>query len=428
MRRGALLRLAVLNLRADRRGALLNGVAVSAGAAALCFFLSLGLGTGAAVRQMFPGEARLVEVVPGAVSLGPVLGGGALDDAAVRRLRELPGVTAAWPRMNLRVPVAATRGPEGLALNYPPGFTLQIPVVGVDPGLVAGDLPPGAAFADPGDDGPIPVVISGRLLEAYNRTIAPAWNVRRLPPGAALVGLQLPVKVGFSIVPLKTEDRVYDARLRLAGLSDRVPTFMLAMPLETVRRLHREYGKPDLGYTGVSLLAARPDDVPAVAAAVRRMGYAVDESDRSVAERAGAVVAVATAALALLALLMIAVAALAIAQSLFASVRARAREIAVLQAVGATRADVRSLVLAEAALLGLGGGLAGAALARAAAAGLDRVALRLLPDFPFRPPSFFLFPAWLWAAGAGVAALAAVLGALAPAAAASRVDPARTIA
>jgi len=60
--------------------------------------------------------------------------------------------------------------------------------------------------------------------------------------------------------------------------------------------------------------------------------------------------------------------------------------------------------------------------------GADRLALRLLPDFPFRPESFFAYPAWLWAAGAGVAAAAAVLGALSPAAAASRVDPGRTIA
>jgi putative ABC transport system permease protein len=96
--------------------------------------------------------------------------------------------------------------------------------------------------------------------------------------------------------------------------------------------------------------------------------------------------------------------------------------------VGATRSDVRAMVLAEAAVLGLLGGTCGAAGARLAALGMDRLALRILPDFPFRPETFFLFPAWLWAAGAGVAALAAVLGALGPAAAASRLDPARSIA
>ncbi len=427
MRVRGLLWVARANVRADLRGAVVNAAAATIGAAALVFFLALGRGVGDAARRMFPADARLVDVVPAAVSLGAVLGGGQLDDAAVARLRSVPGVADTWPRLSLRVPVAAARPPEGIRYNWPPGMTLQIPVVGVAPGLVGPDLAPGARFEDPPGGGTIPVVLSRRLLEIYDKTIAPAWNVRRLPPGLSLVGIELPVRIGFSIVPQKTEDRVYDARLRLAGLSDRVPIYMLAMPLETVERLHREYGKGAGGYTQVTLLARRPDDVPGIAAAVRRMGFAVDEGERAAAERAGTVVRVTTGALAFLAVVMCALAALAIAQSLSASVRARAREIAILEALGATAGDVRLVVLAEAALLGVTGGIAGAILGRLAALGADAAAARLLPDFPFRPETFFAWPAWLPLLGVAVPAAAAVIGALAPAATAARVDPARTI-
>jgi ABC-type antimicrobial peptide transport system permease subunit len=157
------------------------------------------------------------------------------------------------------------------------------------------------------------------------------------------------------------------------------------------------------------------------------MGFAVDEGERAIAERVGLAVAVTTGALALLALLMTALAALAIAQSLSASVRARTREIAILEALGATPGDVRAMVLAEAALVGLAGGLAGVGLAWLAMAGADAAALRWLPDFPFRPTTFFAFPAWLPLLGLAVPALAAVVGAFAPAALAARVDPARAI-
>ncbi len=88
---------------------------------------------------------------------------------------------------------------------------------------------------------------------------------------------------------------------------------------------------------------------------------------------------------------------------------------------------MRALVLAEAALVGLLGGAAGVAVAWLAARGVDAAALRLLPDFPFRPTTFFAFPPWLFAVGVGVSALAALVGALAPAALAARVDPARSI-
>jgi hypothetical protein len=424
-----LLWIALAALRADRGGTLLNAAAACVGAAALVFFLALGLGVSRAAERMFPADARLVEVIPGTVTLGGVLGGGKLDDGALERLAALPGAAAVWPRVSLRVPVAAPGPPRGLDYNWPPGMTLQIPVVGVAPELVQGDVGPGLAFEDPGPapDRPIPVLLSRRLLEIYDKTIAPAWGVRRLPAGLSVVGIELPVKVGLSIVPLKTEDRVYDARLKLVGLSDRVPIYMLAVPLATVRRLHAEYAKADQGYTQATVLARRPEDVPALTAAIRRMGLSVDEGERATAERVGTVVLVTTGALAFLATVMCALAALAIAQSLSASVRGRAKEFAVLESLGAAPADVRRIVLAEGAIVGLAGGAAGAALAFGAALLADRAAASLLPDFPFRPETFFAFPPWLAALGLLVPLAAAVLGALAPAAAAARVDPARAL-
>jgi hypothetical protein len=308
-------------------------------------------------------------------------------------------------------------------------MTLQIPAIGIAPELVAADVRPGLAFEDPGAGAgrPIPVMLSRRLLEIYDKTIAPAWGVRKLPPLVSVIGLELPVRIGLSIVPQKTEPRVAEARLRLVGLSDRVPIYLLAMPLATVRRLHAAWGKEDQGYTQVSVLARRPEDVPGIVAAVRRMGLAVDEGEREVAERVGTIVLVTTGALALLAVAMCALAALAIAQSLSASVRGRAKEIAVLQAVGAAPADVRRVVLLEGAMVGLAGGIAGAALAVLLAAAADRAVAAALPDFPFRPETFFAFPAWLAALGVLVPAAAAVVGALAPAAMAARVDPARVL-
>jgi putative ABC transport system permease protein len=430
MTRGrALLWIARAALRADRRGSVLNAAAACVGAAALVFFLALGLGVSAAAQRMFPADARLVEVVPGNVTIGGVLGGGNLDEDALARIAALPGAAAVWPRVSLRVPLAAPGPPRGLDYNWPPGMTLQIPVVGVAPELVKGDVREGLSFDDPGasPDRAIPVLLSRRLLEIYNKTIAPAWGVRRLPAGLSVVGVELPVKVGYSIVPQKTEDRVYEARLKLVGLSDRVPLYMVAVPLATVRRLHSEYGKADQGYTQATVLARRAEDVPALTAAIRRMGLSVDEGDRAAAERVGTVVLVTTGALVFLAAVMCGLAALAIAQSLSASVRGRAREIAVLEALGAAPSDVRRIVLAEGAIVGLAGGIVGAALAFAAAWAADRAASALLPDFPFRPETFFAFPPWIVALGLAVPAIAAVVGALAPAAAAARVDPARTL-
>jgi len=95
--------------------------------------------------------------------------------------------------------------------------------------------------------------------------------------------------------------------------------------------------------------------------------------------------------------------------------------------VGATRGDVAAVVLAEAAATGLGGGVVGVLLARIAAALLDRLARTGLPDLPFKPPTFFSVQAEHVALGVGVALLAALLGALIPARAAARLDPAKAL-
>ncbi len=427
MRWRALLAVAIGNLRSTPGAALVDATAAAVGAAALVLFVGLGLGIGDAARRMFPADDRLVDVGPPAVSLGGLLGGGRLDEGARARLAALPGVAAAWPRMNLQVPVAAPEPPRGLESAWPPGMTLQIPVVGIDPDMVARDVGRRVPFADPQGGGPIPIVLSRRLLEIYDKTIAPTWGVPGLPPGLDPVGLEMPVDLGRSIVPGRSEARVVAARIRLAGLSDRVPLYAVAVPLDTVRRLHALYRRRDPGYGLVTLLAATPADVPAIAAAVRRMGFSVDESVRATAERVGTVVTITTGALAGLAVLLGALAALAIARSRAASVAVRWREIALLQALGATTGEVRAVVLLEALLVSSAGGVAGAGVGRALAVAGDLAWKRALPDFPFRPDTFFQFPAWLPAAAVALAAGSALLGALAPAQAAARIDPARSL-
>src|SRR5437660_9541253 len=112
-------------------------------------------------------------------------------------------------------------------------------------------------------------------------------------------------------------------------------------------------------------------------------------------------------------------------QAFYASVRERTRELGVLRAVGATRGDVAAVVLAEAAVTGLAGGIVGVILARVVAALLDRLSRTGLPDFPFKPQSFFHFHLGHVALGIAVALAAALLGAFLPARAAARLAPAK---
>lgn len=425
MRLDALSRLVRLSLARERKGAFFSAFGVAMGVGALVFFVGLGLGVGRVIREkIFPTDARLVDVVPSAVSLGSLLGGGKLDAATVDRLRALPGVEDAYRKMNVRVP-AVTRY-DGVFFGTRLRMGMEVLAVGVEPGLVKGDVQLGE-FKDAGDGQPIPALVSTRLLELYNKTFAPA---RKLPQLSAsmIVGFGFPVEFNRSYVANTGGGPTRSAQTQVVGASDRAMLAGLTIPLETAVRINREAGVDAESFTGVTLVAKDPSQVPGIVEAVKGMGLEIDDQDRRMAENTGAAVALVTSALALLSILICLLAAVNIAHALSASVRARAKEIGVMQAVGASRADVRGIVLAEAAVVGLAGGAAGTAIALLLAFGVNRLATGYLPNFPFKPDSFFSFPWPVVLGGVLLGLLAALAGAYFPARRAAATDPARTLA
>ena len=423
MKLGSLQRLVRLNVGRDLRGALSSAFGVTVGVAALVFFVALGLGVGAIIRdRVFPVDANLVDVVPSQLSLG-LLGGGKIDQAAVDRLAALPEVTAAYRKMNVRVPAVTVYDGDFFGRRLRMG--LEIIAVGVDPALVKADVQIGD-FSDPGEGQPIPAVAASRLLEIYNKTFAPARSLPQLS-GSMLAGFMFPIDFNRSFVTAAPAGPVVSAQGQVVGVSDRGLLAGITIPLSVATRINRAAHVDAETFTGVTLRVSEPSAVPRTVSAVKGMGFRVDDQERRMAENAGAAVAITTSAMALLSVLICLLAAFNIAHALSASVRARERELGVMRAVGASKRDVFSLVFAEALVLGALGGIAGTALAIAGAAAIDVVAARALPEFPFKPESFFIAPWWLLVAGVVLGVLAAMGGAFLPARRAAQLDPARSL-
>lgn len=425
MRSAARSALVRLSLKRDVRGAVSSVFGVAVGVGALVFFVSLGLGVSRVVREkVFPVEASLLEIVPSQLSMSGLLGGGRLDQDALERLRALPGVQRLYPKMNVRVPAVTRYDGDFFGTRLRMG--LEIIAVGVDPDLVRKDVTLGK-FEDPGPDQPIPVVAATRLLEIYNKSFAPARGLPQLSP-QLLVGFEFPIEFNRSYVTAAPPGPVTPARMQLAGVSDRGILAGVVIPLGAAVRINKTFGQDAETFTGVTLEARSPGEVPALAEAVRKMGFKVDDAERRMSENAGAAVALTTLSMGLLSALICLLAAVNIAHALSASVRARERELGVFRAVGATRSDVAQLVFGEALVLGAVGGAAGSLFASLAALGLDAVLARALPPFPFKPDSFFSLPPALWLGGVALGIAAALLGAWLPARRASRIDPARALA
>jgi ABC-type antimicrobial peptide transport system permease subunit len=83
--------------------------------------------------------------------------------------------------------------------------------------------------------------------------------------------------------------------------------------------------------------------------------------------------------------------------------------------------------MGEAATLGLLAGLTGIAIAFGASFAFDWISTNYVPDFPYKPETYFDFPWWLLAAAIGFAISFCILGAFLPARRAARMQPAAVL-
>lgn len=449
MNRGGIARLVRLELRRHLGRLVAAGFGISIAIAALSLFLALGLGVRAVLLgDVFPVDR--LEVAPidrnlDLLALRLQLGSDTLNTEQLEMISDQPGVAAVYPKMKLTVPTLASGGSSLL------GTTLQTEVVvdGIDPALVTDEV--GDAFEWAEFDPPIPcsrtrdcpenaycgdgawgttgvcrqyvpVLASHHLLEMYNGSLRRAYGLPRVNPDA-VVGLRFELAFGGSSIRRSPGYRVVAERARLVGFSDRAIPLGVTLPLELVRRLNVMFGSEraaDAYHSAIVQVADRRA-IPDVIEAVQGMGLAVKSRG---AERATTLLAVLFVLVSILGGAMIVIASVSVAHSFYMIVIARRREFAVFRATGARRSDIRALILAQAAVVGAAAGTIGILAAVIAGTALDRLAGGRIPDFPYKPDSFFQFPGWLLLGAVALAVAASIAGAAVPAIVESRRDPA----
>ena len=443
-----LTRLLRLDLRRSRLRLATSGVGVAMAVATLVFLFALALGLRSTlVNDLFPLD-RLEGAAEGK-SLGLLafridLGGDTLDQETIEQLSELPGVARVYPKMKLMVPAVASGG--GSLLGS--GVQTDLVADGIDPELVVDDV--GEAFRyeglattiecrsdrECGEEGYcsgrdlggrgicrryVPVLVSNHLVELYNGSFRRAYRLPQLDPEAVL-GFTFEMSFGASTIRRSTGRPVVE-RMRLAGFSDQAMTLGVTLPLEFVRELNGRFGSAEASnaYHSAVLQLESSGAAPSVLAAVEDMNLLV--TDRG-ARRAAHLMTLLLLIIGAVGAAVLVVAALSVAQSFFVTVWSRRREIGVMRAIGASRGHIRSLYLAEAVCMGAVAGVVGAASATAMAWLIDWLGRSWVPDFPYKPDSFFVFDPRLLVGAVVLAVAACAVGAAIPVFRAVSKDPA----
>jgi ABC-type antimicrobial peptide transport system permease subunit len=453
------------NLRRNRKHIVLSAIGIVVGIAAFSFFLALGLG----VRRVVLGEIfpiDRVEVIPSRSNLGAgkggLLGGSepVLDDDFVAKLRAQKGVAEVFPKMKLAFPARGWGGKHLFGLSHDLYFEVSGFADGVDPALVdPADVKPGFQFKDYEADPnaphqtcyqdsdcqsplfcawdvhqcqqPVPVLVSKYLVELYNGSIAPAHNFPKVGEGVAnlFVGLQFTVELGRSFVgdQAKQGPVGLQRRMQLVGISDRAIPLGITIPIGYVKRWNQMFAGPKATqhYSSVVAIVNDESHLTGLTNWIKAQGFDISDS---AAQQVGVFITIVTLLLTFISVIIVGIAAVNIAHTFFMVISERRREIGVLRAVGASESDIRRIILSEAAIIGFSGGVFGLGVGYGASRIIDFLNRKVVPDFPFKPTSYFHFTPGLCVGAIGFAVIFCLLGAYLPARRAAAMEPAAALA
>lgn len=180
----------------------------------------------------------------------------------------------------------------------------------------------------------------------------------------------------------------------------------------------------DQGYSGALVTANDARQTASIAAAIRAQHFRVQDRADLLAQ-VQLVFTIITAGLAAVGSIALLVAAIGIANTMIMTVLERTREIGIMKALGAEPGSIRSMFLAESALVGILGGLSGVVLALGASL-IGNVAFRrfVISQNPGNiVPDLFIVTPLLVLAGLALALVVSLLGGALPSQRAVRLLP-----
>lgn len=356
-----------------------------------------------------------------------------LDDDALKKFAALSHVKEVYP--DIRVPVQVTYGAAS-EIAAATGVPMSAKGRGVFQSFAAG----GFFASDREDACIISVDFAGRLTDAkpaslVGRTLTLAYA----SPGSA--GAAMPMIPGLPGMPAgginiqrnEKQFKVVGVLERQAGPNPMAALFSAVMiPLAKAREmgtydlispqalLRQSSDKPT--YTTVTVRVERAQDTEEVEKKIRDLGFTAF-SIADVLQNDKRAFILLDLFLGLIGSIALTVASLGIVNTMVMSILERTREIGIMKAIGGGDADVRSIFLVEAALIGLMGGVFGLILGWAVGRAINYGANYYLRTQGVPPANLFLIPWWLIAGGIAFALLVSLIAGSFPAMRASRLDP-----
>ena len=436
------LALAKKNLLAQKTRTILTMAGIVIGIASLIVMMALSEGVKQAVFKNVAGNSPLTQLTVqpsqtvGFLRLSAQQNTQKITPEIEAKIATLPHVTSAVPQIKYDNFAAAqisllnqTFQTDTMIFGVPYEYlkddlagasasanTASSPAAGTAPGATATPT----SWASPSE--PYPAVVSRRIIDLYNFTLAPTGNLPQLTE-KDLLGTEIIILPNYSSLFPNQGQAGKTVRAKIAGFSDKVELVGITLPLEAVKQLNLEHNPAyQPTYSKLFLTIDKAENVEAVSKQITglNLASASPQAEIKIIEDNFKVI---TIFLSLISLIILIVSGLMIANTFLASVSERKYEIGIMRALGATRGDIQKLFLVEAGLLGFISGIIGILAGVALSLILNKFALNALPALTQKPDSLFIQSPLTLGIALFLAITLSVIFALIPSFRAARLQP-----
>ena len=272
------------------------------------------------------------------------------DDAAIEKIKNTEGVHSAFGVMMIESKAYIYAFEKYSRANS------RVVCAGIEDNLIRDVVPPDVKWQFEAGDTEIPALLNPSILLAWNEAFSVSFDLPKITEETVK---SVPI---YIVLYDEDDNTLYEARLKVVGVSTRAPLFGPLVPMDLVLYVNKsmfpDYTK---SYTSLYVNAEGPTHVPTIIKKLEDMGYSVS-AEQKLAETINMGINIITLFLTAISLVIVFISLLNIFNIFLINVLERKFEIGVLRAVGATRADIRGVFLAESIVIGFINGILGVLL------------------------------------------------------------------